>query len=339
MLPSSLHLLTGIVTTAVLTGCVASPLTNQANNADTNRTRTVIDCMPAAENWSSRHQASDGTWANDAGEPEFEATCLCTLTLLGEGSTMRSGPYKLPITRAIRWLRNRQQADGTFASSDDHRIRQHALATYVMVEAAGLSNYRLLWQNVMPALRSLIACRDPDGGWRAAREQAQCDARTTGWAILALLSAREFQDTVPAELPWPTNLPTNAQLLTWFDQHPADNTEAAAIELLCRQFAGQTVANRPALLQTANRVIADTQTHNPHQVFWTSYALTRIGGTHWQQWQQQLKALSERKAADLEDLGNYGSWPASGELSRAATTALYGLAEQVYYRYAKLLQG
>jgi hypothetical protein len=323
MLPSSMRLLAGIVAAALLTGCAASPPTTHEAEAGTSTTRNTVSCFPRAETWFERHQDSDGSWANDHGEPDFEATCLCALALLGDGSTMRSGPYKLPIKRAIRWLRNRQQADGTFASSDDHRIRQHALATYVMVEAAGLSNYRLLWQNVMPALRTLIACRDPDGGWRAAREQTQCDARTTGWAILALLSAREFQDTAPDELPWPTNLPTNAQLVTWFDQHPADNTEAAAIELLCRQFAGQTIANRPALLQTANRLMADTQTHNPLQVFWTSYALTRIGGMHWQQWQQQLKALSERKAADLEDLGNYGSWPASGELSRAATTALY----------------
>ena len=331
--------LTGTFTIVLLAACVASPTISPAANAATGKTKTVTYSFPHAETWFSRHQASDGTWANAAGEPDLEATCLCTLALLGDGSTMRAGPYRLQIKNAMRWLLNQQQADGTFASTGRDCIREQALATYLMVEAAGLSKYRLLWQPAISGLQAVMAHRDANGGWRSHGDQEHTDARTTGWCTLAILSARRFQDSVPDDLNLPASLPATKELLTWFDQHPAKTTEAAAIDLLCRRFAGQAATVRPELLHAANRPLADSQARDAYEVFWTTYALSHVGGTHLQHWQEQLKDLAATKAHDLEDLYQYGSWPPSGELSRAATTALFALSEQVYYRYAKLLQG
>ena len=56
------------------------------------------------------------------GQPDLEATSLTALALLGAGNTLRSGPYKATLQKAVDWLIARQRSDGSFPEQDDFRL-------------------------------------------------------------------------------------------------------------------------------------------------------------------------------------------------------------------------
>src|SRR5690606_1639328 len=112
--------------------------------------------------WLEAHQDEDGKWDSDAfmkhdkegtpcdgpGNPvhDIGITGLALLAFLGDGSTMRSGPYKEVVKKAVVWLKDQQdQNTGLFGTNLSHDfVYDHAIATYAICEAYGLSKTRIL---------------------------------------------------------------------------------------------------------------------------------------------------------------------------------------------------
>ena len=75
-------------------------------------------------------------------------TGLALLAFLGDGNTMRIGPYKNEIKRAVKWLRTRQRGDGLYSSlASNASLFEHTIATFAMTEAHGLSSYKTIRKN------------------------------------------------------------------------------------------------------------------------------------------------------------------------------------------------
>ena len=68
------------------------------------------------------------------------------LAFLGSGNTMRTGPYKDNVKRAVKWLVEQQDdASGLIGSNASHDfIYGHAIATWALCEAYGLSKYKMI---------------------------------------------------------------------------------------------------------------------------------------------------------------------------------------------------
>ena len=352
---------TGI--TCVLVAACASPA--RPDGPEKEPRKTISCYFGTSQPWFTKQQAEDGSFADDDGKPDIATTCLVALSLLGDGSTMRAGPDKVIIKKAVGWLRKIQRADGTFAtgvgsaSTEPNSTRQHALATYTLVEAAGLSKYRLLWNYTTPAVNALLARRDQDGGWRSDPSQPHGDAQTTALAALACMSARFFDHAAPEQ-------PSNRDLMRWFDEHPAATGVHAAAELSCRHVAGQASGQlasaqpttaQPAIAQPATAqpataqlatarlaierladlVLAEATIGDPIKCLWSSNALYVAGGKHWQTWQAKLKPLTSITEMDA-DSDHFGSVEPAGGQGRTSTTALRFLTMQSYYRYSRLIR-
>ncbi|MFT4842430.1 MAG: hypothetical protein ACJA0V_002155 [Planctomycetota bacterium] len=76
---------------------------------------------------------------------------------------------------------------------------EHGIATYTLVEAAGLSDYCLLWDYAEPAVKTLLAHRNDDGGWSGDQYQDHRDALATAWCALACMSAKHFGHAAPEQ--------------------------------------------------------------------------------------------------------------------------------------------
>ena len=61
-----------------------------------------------------------------------------------------------------------------------------------MIEAYGLSNYRVLKKNAQLAINYLERHRNPYGVWRYQPRDGDNDTSVTGWCVLAYKSARDF---------------------------------------------------------------------------------------------------------------------------------------------------
>ena len=119
--------------------------------------RTTAVTIERALEWLKDHQDDDGKWDADefmkhdgdgpicdgAGNPVHDVgvTGLALLAFLGDGSTLRSGPYRQVVQRAVGWLRNQQDLDtGLFGTANSNEfLYGHAIATLAMVEAWGMT--------------------------------------------------------------------------------------------------------------------------------------------------------------------------------------------------------
>jgi hypothetical protein len=286
----------------------------------------IYSCFPRQDSWFRRTQRSDGAFADDDGEPRLRETCLAVLAELGDGSTMRAGPDRDVLRRAVGWLRERQQDDGSLDVTADDPIRQQALAAYTLVEAFGVSEYRGPMRRIAGrALDALLAQRNDDGGWPATAG-APSDPLASCWAALACDSARHFGFDVEA--------PSAIELLPWFGAHPATTAGERAALLLVRQRLGDDA--EAELQKLALRLATEADPERPEAAFWTSFALFPFGGEAWQRWQRRLGETvvqTQDLAPDAADM-----WLPVPGFSSVETTALRTLTLEAYYRYSRLIR-
>ena len=233
--------------------------------------------------WLKNHQDEDGRWDADDfmkhdvtgeqcdgpgnGVHDIGVTGLALLAFLGDGSDMRKGAYRDVVKKSVKWLRSEQDTSGLFGTSASHDfIYDHAIAALAMVEAYGLSDYKLLRKYAQGGLNYLESHRNPYGVWRYYPQDGDKDTSVTGWAMLAYKSAQDFNRLVDAKLL--VNEDALKTCAVWFDsvtdpstghhgyskrgeassRHPGDHearfpiskSEAmTAVGLLCRIFLGQ----------------------------------------------------------------------------------------------------
>ena len=90
-------------------------------------------------------------------------------------------------------MRSQQQENGLFGSDASHDFcYDHAIATYAMCEAYGLSNYTLLKPTAQKAVNYLESHRNPYSVWRYQPRDNDNDTSITGWCIMAYESGQFF---------------------------------------------------------------------------------------------------------------------------------------------------
>ncbi|MEC7582847.1 MAG: prenyltransferase/squalene oxidase repeat-containing protein [Planctomycetota bacterium] len=332
--------------------------------------------------WLRAHQDEDGKWDCDgfmkhdeAGKPcdgagrathDIGVTALAVLAFLGDGSTLRSGPYKPDLKAAIRWLRNNQQDNGLFGSDEaPDFIYDHAIATYAMCEAYGLSSYTLLKSTAQKGLDYLEAHRNSGGVWRYRPGSGESDTSVTTWALLACWAGQSF------------GLSVNQAAFTcvgeWYDKvtdadgrvgytkmgepgsrHPGDHASRfprsrcetlTAMALFGRLLIGQDPEEHPSMLEGARLVRSklprwDATSGSIDEVYWFfgGHAMFQIGGESWRAWSGALRdQVGAHQRLDANARGSWdpvGVWGEDG--GRVAATALNALALQSGYRYGRL---
>ncbi len=281
--------------------------------------------IAAAIGYLIGQQLENGAFPGPDGTADVATTALVLLTLLGNGNTMISGPHQAPTSRAAGFLLERQQDDGTFPTSHADSHLAHALATYAMAEAYGLSAQPLLAGSVQAAVNQLADALDPAGGLGPAPGRSP-DVRTTALAHVAIGSAQFFAIASPRD---------PKGLVAWFDR--VDSATGPAGDLatrhFCRFFGGQ--AKTAATTKAAERVAETADASRPWDAYWATYMLFQVGGAPWKDWTEKLAELAGRQ---LERGDDAGSWPAADGETRITTTALHTLALQGLYRYTRLVR-
>ncbi|MBK8978870.1 MAG: terpene cyclase/mutase family protein [Planctomycetes bacterium] len=336
--------------------------------------------------WLKDHQDENGQWDADdfmkhdtegapcdgPGNPvhDIGVTGLALLAFLGDGSTMRSGPYKEVVKKAVRWLREQQDdTTGLFGTNNSNEfVYNHAIATLAMVEAYGLSDYRVLQGNAQRAINYLEWHRNPYSVWRYQPRDGDNDTSVTGWCVMAYKSALDF------------HLEVNEQAFklaeTWFDSmtdpvtgrtgytdrggwssrragdhatiFPREKGECmTGVSLLIRFFLGKKPDEDKLMGKQADVLLAKPPVWNTNDgsidhYYWyyATYALYQFGGRHWTTWEKSLNtAVVQTQRED----GNFkGSWDPAGvwgeDGGRVYSTALLVLTLEAYYRYTRLVR-
>ena len=335
--------------------------------------------------WLKQHQDDDGKWDCDgfmkhdkrgaAGSGPGNAihdvgvTGLALLAMLADGSTMRQGPYRDQVRKAVHWLRSQQQPNGMIGGNQSHDfIYDHAIATHALVEAYGLSSYKTLRPVAQKALDYLEAHRNPGSVWRYQPQDGNNDTSVTNWCAMAYLGGRYFDLQVNTKAfdciaDWLDKIadpvsghhgyskrgePSSRHAGDHIQRFPLGKNETlTGSSLLVRYLLGQTDEKQPILQKAANLIASKPPAWEPktgnidlYAWHWCSMAMYQTGGRHWRSWSADLtKALLGGQSKNGAAKGSWdpiGVWGEDG--GRVASTALATLSLQSFYRYARLLR-
>jgi hypothetical protein len=331
--------------------------------------------------WLVDHQDEDGKWDCDGfmkhdleGEPcsgpgnavhDVGVTGLALLAFLGSGSTMRSGPYKDNIKKGVIWLKEQQQENGLFGANASHDfIYDHAIATYAMCEAFGLSNYQMLKPTAQKGLNYLESHRNPYAVWRYQPRDNDNDTSVTTWAVMAVASGEFFGLQVNKE--------AQRIALGWYDQvtgpdgragytkqgerssrmpgdhavrHPVERGEAmTAAAMSGRLLLGQDPKTTPALNAGADLLVERLPRWVPGSVdavywYFGTAALCQLGGPRWDEWRASMPVVLVTQCSEGPAAGSWdpiGVWDEVG--GRVFVTALHAMTLQVVGSYTRLVR-
>ncbi|MFH0880014.1 MAG: prenyltransferase/squalene oxidase repeat-containing protein, partial [Lentisphaerota bacterium] len=111
--------------------------------------------------WLKRNQNPDGSW----GPSKTAMTGLGLLTFLAHGETTASEEYGQTVEKAIRFLVSQQDPEGRFCKIDQPGSYAHAIGTYAISEAYGLTRIPSLKPVMEKAIQVIMNGQQPKGGW------------------------------------------------------------------------------------------------------------------------------------------------------------------------------
>ncbi|WP_197444141.1 prenyltransferase/squalene oxidase repeat-containing protein [Maioricimonas rarisocia] len=278
----------------------------------------VIEAVRRSLDWFAKQQQSDGRWQLEGPYPDgvtqsrfradAGATALALLCFVGAGQTHQDGNYVEVVRSGVDWLRSAQKPTGEiFERSEiglEPRFYAHSQATIVLCELLTLTGDESLREPATRAVAYLLEAQNPEqGGWRYHQLTAtgEGDVSVTGWALMALHSARMADIDVPPET-WLLA----SQFLDTSQEHPGDaafykyrpsfpvnrgqRLSMTAEGLLCRQWLGWP-RNLPALQRGVafltdedNRPVWDDGKRNVYAWYYVAQTLHNLGGDDWEQW-------------------------------------------------------
>ncbi|MCX7408073.1 MAG: hypothetical protein NTZ32_08315 [Planctomycetales bacterium] len=294
--------------------------------------------------WLKRQQKSDGRWELHQGYPDAGlstiktdtgATALALLAFLGHGHTHQTGDHATVVAKGLKWLRSQQDP----ATGDLHDQRQeegrqpalyaHAMATIALCEALALTDDNELKPSAEQAVRYLLTAQHPIvGGWkyRVLIRESRGDLSVTGWALMALHTARMAGiEIAPGEFERASLFLDSVQAAGSarykYEPSSPDNKATAALTaeaLLCRQWLGwprtfqQMTAGVKYVMAEENSPSWSDGRRNVYGWYYTSQMLHNLGGDDWKRWNLAVRDAIVRNQVTggtaKPGLDTRGSW-------------------------------
>jgi hypothetical protein len=319
--------------------------------------------VQAALRWLAEHQGDDGRWEarrNEAGrevtpdgrsrpnagaDADTGMTGLALLAMLGAGNTHLRGAYRENVRRGLNFLLQSQDAHGCLSGSADRYAAMycHAIATFSLGEAYGMTGEPRLEQSLRRAVAYTISAQDPyGGGWRYQPRDAG-DTSQLGWQFMSLKSA----ETAGIPMPEATRQGIIRYLqsvasrgnggLASYRPLEAPSRTMTAEAMLCWQFLGLP-RTHPACDEAANYLLgAPPGVGPPNFYYWYygTFVMYQFRGDGWQRWNAavttQLVNLQNREGPLAGSWNPDSVWGGYG--GRIYSTALGAMCLEVYYRF------
>ena len=243
-------------------------------------------------------QKPDGSFNSGPGSAYPGIPGLCAMAFLAKGYLPGPGKYGENINRAIDFILSIAASDG-YLGGNEGRMYSHSIATLVLAEVSGMvdSNRQARIDAVLPkAVQVILSAQqvhkqgNNKGGWRYGPGSADSDMSCSGWALMALRSARLNGASVPAK--------AVNDAVKFVLSHHDENLGSFGYQdgssygitltgagLLCLELCGQH--GHPAT-RRAGKYLMNVYEQLPQQtrcfygMYYTAQGLFQIGGDEWQ---------------------------------------------------------
>ena len=293
-------------------------------------------------------QRADGTFESAPAISYPGIAGLCGMAFLAKGYLPGQGRYGANINRIVDFLLSKANADG-YLGAEQGRMYSHCIATLFLEEVSGMvDNARqaridaALPKAVQVILSAQRVPKDSKnmGGWRYGPGSKDSDMSCSGWALMALRSARQNGAAVPSQaikdaVQYALKNYDPAQGSFGYQNGASYAVTLTGAGLLCLELCGEH--GNPATLH-AGRYLMDAYEKLPAQarcfygLYYTSQGLFQIGGEGWQRFSSWMYDYwIPRQAPD-------GHWDRGEEQCPYYQTALVVLAFAVPYRQLPIYQ-
>jgi len=348
MSPCGMMLLTVALITAVPERWVRGDEESPALLAYNARIEQSVD---RALEYLAKQQREDNMFPGQYGDTTA-VPALVGMAFLSKGYGPGIGPYGTTINRCIDLvLANEQLRDGKpsgyIVRTGNCKMYAHCISTLFLSEVSGMVDpeRQAKIDELLPRALQLIIDAQAipkdaqfQGGWRYEPESRDADLSLTGWAIMALRSARLNGAQVPdqaiksaVEFIGRCKEPnTNGEKGFGYQPNQSNSAAMTGVAILCLSLTGQH--ENEALPRAGDWLLTQNVNQNwgGGHFFYCNYyctqAMFQLGDKYWEQWATQFyeNALSHQQ----ED----GSWQDPYQ------TAMTVLALTVSYRQLPVYQ-
>ena len=320
--------------------------------------------------WLQSAQEENGSWgvgksnSMTAKQERARLTGLALLCYLAHGETSQSEAYGETVQRAIQYLLDEQDKktgrfcplSKTIGSHDDIGVYGHAIATYALTEAYGLTRMPLLKEPAEKAVRVIINGQQKGGGWdHRYQHEKWSDLSVGGWQVQALRAAQAADVKVDGifqalekSVPFVQGMHAGEGKFYYRLGNKTPNGDLdymTGVAVLCMQLAG---SNRVAEVKSGLSYLKDAECTDwdegwektgknksfniAYEWYYNTQAIFQKGGSKWQSWNNKFAPM----LIDAQDVS--GAWKPPAEAGDAVskdiiyTTSFCTLSLQVYYR-------
>ena len=282
--------------------------------------------------WLAQSQGPDGGYGDSC------FTALAGLAFMADGNMPEQGPYGKNLGKAVDFVLKNAQESGLLTTGD---MYGHGFATLFLAEAYGTTARADVKEKLQNAVRLIVQCQNPQGGWRYQPAPTDADISVTICQVMALRAARNAGITVPKttidkalEYVRKSQCPDGGFMYTLGGGGSAFPRSAAGVAILyyAGDYGSKEIASGINYLK--RQVPGKGENANSGHTFYGNYygtqAMFMAGGDSWQQWwPAEREMLIKRQGAN-------GSW--QGEASEQYATAMALIILQVPNRLLPILQ-
>lgn len=305
--------------------------------------KPVDEAIAKALDFLAKTQVKDGSFTG--GNPYGAAVpSLAVMAFLAKGHTPQSGPYTDTMNRSIDHVLSLQREDGYFPA----QMYAHSIATLMLSEVSGMvdpNRQARIDKALAKSLRLILAAQkvpkpgNQQGGWRYGPDAKDSDISCTGWALMALRSARNAGADIPkGAIDEAVKFVTACKMPDGgFAYQPGGGSGLArtGTALLCLELAG--MHREKTTLDAGEWVLKNMPgkfggTWFFYANYYASQGMFQLGGDYWDRFAVQMYEMM------LKFQKPDGSWPADDVPCPAYATTMSVLAMSVTYRQLPIYQ-
>lgn len=296
----------------------------------------------------ARGQNEDGTFESGPAKQMTGIPALCGMAFLAAGDTPLSEPNGPVIMRVVDYLLKNAREDG-YLGVRGGKMYSHCISTLFLSEVSGMvdSNRQeriaeLLPKSVQIILSAQNVKKSPqnEGGWRYEPNSTDSDMSCSGWALMALRSARLNGAPVPdramdAAVKYLLNHHDDKKGTFGYTDKSGQAEKLTGAGLLCLELCGKH--GHPATL-SAGRYLAGNYKRLQHVsyklygLYYAAQGLFQLGGPTWREFSDWMYAYwIPRQKPD-------GHWDEGEQGCPYYQTAMVVLAFTVPYRQLPIYQ-
>ncbi|MBI5722557.1 MAG: terpene cyclase/mutase family protein [Planctomycetes bacterium] len=291
-------------------------------------------------------QDDDGSFKGCASKANAAVASLCVMAFLAAGHTPGSARYGETINKGIDFVLTCRKDDGLiFDRRGGHPMYSHGISTLMLCEVSGMVDGRRQKAidaalpkavGIILAAQKIQKAGAQQGGWRYAAASNDSDISCSGWALMALRSAKGNGGEVPKEA-----IDEAVKFIMacrakdgGFGYQPGGGPGLArtGTGLLCLELCGKHGEKPPGeaglwILQHLPNKLGDSFFY--YALYYCSQGMFQLGGNFWRIWAGHMYEMM------LTFQQKDGSWPAGsdqeGQAGPCYSTAMAVLAMSVSY--------